>query len=47
MSINELREVFNLTPIQNGESILIDQNHTQTLDDIVNEEGGNEEDEGN
>ena len=46
MSINELREVFNLSPIANGESILIDQNHTQTLDNI-NEEGGNEEDEGN
>jgi len=46
MSINELREVFNLSPIESGESILIDQNHTQTLDDI-NEEGGNEEDEGN
>ena len=46
MSINELREVFNLTPIEGGEQILIDQNHTQTLDDIGNEEGG-AEDEGN
>lgn len=45
MSINELREVFNLTPIEGGEQILIDQNHTQTLDDI-SEEGG-AEDEGN
>ena len=44
MSINELREVFNLTPIDGGEQILIDQNHTQTLDDL--EEGG-AEDEGN
>ena len=43
MTINELREVFNLTPIDNGDSILIDQNHTNTLEDI---EGGNE-DEGN
>lgn len=42
MSINELREVFNLTPIDGGEAILIDQNHTSTLDDI----GGNDE-EGN
>ena len=42
MSINELREVFNLTPIDGGEAILIDQNHTSTLDDI----GGNEN-EGN
>ncbi|MBR2785043.1 MAG: phage portal protein [Clostridia bacterium] len=42
MSINELREVFNLTPIDGGETILIDQNHTSTLEDI----GGNNE-EGN
>ena len=42
MSVNELREVFNLTPIDGGEAILIDQNHTSTLDDI----GGNNE-EGN
>lgn len=42
MSINELREVFNLTPIDGGEAILIDQNHTSTLEDI----GGNDE-EGN
>lgn len=46
MSINELREVFNLTPIEGGEQILIDQNHTQTLDDINDEEGGSEN-EGN
>lgn len=43
MTINELREVFNLTPIENGDAILIDQNHTNTLEDI---EGG-EENEGN
>lgn len=42
MSVNELREVFNLTPIEGGEAILVDQNHTSTLDDI----GGNNE-EGN
>lgn len=42
MSVNELREVFNLTPIDGGEAILVDQNHTSTLDDI----GGNNE-EGN
>ena len=42
MSVNELREVFNLTPIDGGETILIDQNHTSTLGDI----GGNDE-EGN
>ena len=42
MTINELREVFNLTPIEGGETILIDQNHTDTLDGL---EGG--ENEGN
>ena len=46
MSINELREVFNLTPIEGGEAILIDQNHTDTLDNITNDEEGNNE-EGN
>ena len=40
MSINELREVFNLAPIDGGEAILIDQNHSTTLDDI---DGGNNE----
>ena len=48
MSVNELREVFNLTPIEGGEAILIDQNHTETLGDMVDnnesdEEGNNEE----
>ena len=49
MSINELREVFNLTPIDGGEVILIDQNHTETLGDISDETNseGDEEDEGN
>ena len=45
MTINELREVFNLTPIEGGEAILIDQNHTETLDDIgdaTNSEGDEE-----
>lgn len=42
MSINELREVFNLSPIENGETILIDQNHTDTLDNL-----GDENNEGN
>ena len=46
MSINELREVFNLSPIEGGEAILVDQNHTSTLDEVSgNEEGG--ENEGN
>lgn len=49
MSINELREVFNLSPIDGGEAILIDQNHTETLGDISDETNseGDEENEGN
>ena len=43
MTINELREVFNLTPIDNGDEILIDQNHNDTLGNMVNEGGSNEE----
>lgn len=42
MTINEQREVFNLSPIDGGDAILIDQNHNNTLDNI----GGNEN-EGN
>lgn len=43
MKINELREIFNLAPIENGDVFLIDQNHT------VNEEigDGSDEREGN
>lgn len=40
LTINEQREVFNLAPIENGDTFLIDQNHT------VNEEVGGNEDEG-
>lgn len=48
MTINELREVFNLAPIDGGDVILLDQNHSNTLDDTINdgtndEEGNNEE----
>ena len=46
MSVNEQREIFNLAPIDGGDVILIDQNHTDTLNNIVNE-GGNENNEGN
>ena len=44
MTQNELREVFNLAPRENGDVIMIDQNHT-----ILNEEGGEEtnEEQGN
>ena len=38
LSINEQREIFNLSPIENGDRYLIDQNHE------VNEEIGGEED---
>ena len=40
LTINEQREVFNLAPIDNGDTFLIDQNHT------VNEEIGDENNEG-
>ena len=42
MTINELREVFNLTPVDNGDEILIDQNHNDTLGNMVDEGGNNE-----
>ena len=32
MTINELREVFNLTPKENGDVFMIDQNHTMNTD---------------
>lgn len=32
MTINELREVFNLAPRSDGDVILVDQNHTTTLE---------------
>lgn len=40
LSINEQREIFNLAPIDNGDTYLIDQNHE------VNDEIGGNEDEG-
>lgn len=42
MTMNELREVFNLAPREDGDVILIDQNHSvldQTTGDENNEEG--------
>ena len=42
MKVDELREVFNLSPIDGGDVILVDQNHNNTLENI---EGG--ENEGN
>ena len=47
MTVNEQREVFNLAPIEGGDVILIDQNHTDTLNNMTNEEGGDENNEGN
>ena len=39
LTINEQREVFNLTPVDNGDVFLIDQNHT--VNEEVNENEGN------
>lgn len=50
MTINELREVLNLAPAENGDVFMIDQNH-EVNDDVSeidsNEDEGGEEDEGN
>ena len=50
MTINELREVLNLAPVENGDVFMIDQNH-EINDDVSeidsNEDEGGEEDEGN
>lgn len=48
MTINEQREVFNLSPIEGGDVFMIDQNHE--INDSVGDEPtneGNEENEGN
>ena len=42
LTINEQREVFNLSPINNGDVFMIDQNH-----EVNNEIGGETQDEGN
>lgn len=42
MTQNELREVFNLAPRENGDVILIDQNHS-----VMDEEGGSQDEQGN
>ena len=42
MTMNELREVFNLAPREDGDVILIDQNHS-VLDQEAEEEENNEE----
>jgi len=44
MSVNELREIFNLTPLENGDVIMQDVNHN--VSELI-DEGGNEENEGN
>lgn len=42
LTVNEQREIFNLSPIEDGDVFMIDQNHT------INENvGGNENNEGN
>jgi HK97 family phage portal protein len=40
LTINEQREVFNLTPVDNGDVFMIDQNHT--INEAVSEEVNNE-----
>lgn len=49
MTINELREVFNLAPVENGDVFMIDQNHeiNEDVSDIDNSNEGGENDEGN
>ena len=41
MTLNELREVFNLAPREDGDVILIDQNHS-----VMDENEGDEGNEG-
>lgn len=41
LTINEQREVFNLAPIENGDTFLIDQNHT--VNEEIGEEGNERE----
>ena len=44
MTINELREIFNLAPVENGDVFMIDQNH-EINEDVsnINDEGGEED----
>lgn len=44
MTMNELREVFNLAPREGGDVILIDQNHS-VLDEGADQEGGEKNNE--
>lgn len=44
MTLNELREVFNLAPRENGDVILIDQNHS-VMEETNDEQGGEENEE--
>lgn len=45
LSINEQREIFNLSPIENGDRYLIDQNHE--VNEEIGEGGDTDEGEGN
>jgi len=44
LTINEQREIFNLAPIENGDVLMIDQNHeiNEDVSDNLNNEGGEE-----
>ena len=43
LTINEQREVLNLTPVEGGDVILLDQNHSNTLDNMSDNENNDEE----
>lgn len=45
LTINEQREIFNLSPIENGDIFMIDQNHELNSD--VNDTDSNDNEEGN
>lgn len=45
MTMNELREIFNLAPREDGDVILIDQNHSVLEEETNEEQGGNENEE--
>ena len=47
MTMNELREVFNLAPREDGDVILIDQNHSVLNEPEADPEGGESNEEGN
>lgn len=49
MTVNELREVMNLSPIENGDVFMIDQNHemNEQINDTSTDEPNENEEENN